>query len=414
MRRAEFLADRGDGLEGQVRAAARKHGACTGAPSAGSSWPSRRRTGRSARRPRPSRAPPPRSSSPGCSCALPASHSALLTSHGPPDDSHTTTRRPALAKIRGFSGKGGAVCGVWNASPRPAPRSLGCGSSGRPGTVPSRDRAAAPGDGYDQALAAATAIHPARRGRAQRPRAAPGPDAPGRVPERATLDGLEQRWSEVWEREGTYAFDRSAPRERVFAIDTPPPTVSGSLHVGHVFSFTHTDTIARYPADARARGLLPDGLGRQRPADRAPRAEPLRRALRPLGGLRPRLRAARPASAPEREPVAGLAPELRRALPAPDRERRAGLRGAVAQARAVGRLVDDLHDDRRARAAHLPALVPRPAGARRGLPARGADAVGRRLPDRGRAGRARGPRASRARCTACASRSRPTAAAARR
>ncbi len=47
------------------------------------------------------------------------------------------------------------------------------------------------------------------------------------------------------------------------------------------------------PADARARGLLPDGLGRQRAADRAPRAEPLRRALRPRGRLRPRLRAAR-------------------------------------------------------------------------------------------------------------------------
>ena len=50
----------------------------------------------------------------------------------------------------------------------------------------------------------------------------------------------------MWERDGTYSFDRSAPRERVFSIDTPPPTVSGSLHVGHVFSFTHTDTVARY------------------------------------------------------------------------------------------------------------------------------------------------------------------------
>jgi len=66
------------------------------------------------------------------------------------------------------------------------------------------------------------------------------------VPERPTLDGLEAKWSAVWEREGTYHFDASAPRERVFAIDTPPPTVSGSLHVGHVFSFTHTDLIARY------------------------------------------------------------------------------------------------------------------------------------------------------------------------
>jgi valyl-tRNA synthetase len=67
-----------------------------------------------------------------------------------------------------------------------------------------------------------------------------------RVPERPSLEGLEAKWSAVWEREQTYAFDDSAPRERVFAIDTPPPTVSGSLHVGHVFSYTHTDAVARY------------------------------------------------------------------------------------------------------------------------------------------------------------------------
>jgi valyl-tRNA synthetase len=68
----------------------------------------------------------------------------------------------------------------------------------------------------------------------------------GAVPERPSLEGLERKWSEAWEREGAYRFDRDAPRERVYAIDTPPPTVSGSLHVGHVFSYTHTDTIARY------------------------------------------------------------------------------------------------------------------------------------------------------------------------
>ena len=144
-------------------------------------------------------------------------------------------------------------------------------------------------------------------------------------------------------------------------------------------------------ADARQGGLLPDGLGRQRPADRAARAEPLRRALRSLGRLRPRLQPARGALG--KGAGVDLAAELRRAVPAPDRDRRARLRGAVARARPVGRLVDDLHDDRRARAAHLPALVPGAAGARRGLPAGGADAVGRRLPDRRRAGRARGPRA---------------------
>jgi valyl-tRNA synthetase len=67
-----------------------------------------------------------------------------------------------------------------------------------------------------------------------------------RVPERPSLEGLEAKWSEAWERDGTYRFDRQAPRERVFSIDTPPPTVSGSLHVGHVFSYTHTDAVARY------------------------------------------------------------------------------------------------------------------------------------------------------------------------
>ncbi|MHB1533721.1 MAG: valine--tRNA ligase, partial [Acidimicrobiales bacterium] len=68
----------------------------------------------------------------------------------------------------------------------------------------------------------------------------------GAVPEKPSLEGLEARWGARWEAEGIYRFDRSAPRERVFAVDTPPPTVSGSLHVGHVFSYTHTDAVVRY------------------------------------------------------------------------------------------------------------------------------------------------------------------------
>ncbi len=78
---------------------------------------------------------------------------------------------------------------------------------------------------------------------------APGrPGRPGVVnmPERPRLDGLEERWDAVWQAQGTYRFDRSRERSDVFSIDTPPPTVSGSLHVGHVFSYTHTDIIARY------------------------------------------------------------------------------------------------------------------------------------------------------------------------
>jgi valyl-tRNA synthetase len=67
-----------------------------------------------------------------------------------------------------------------------------------------------------------------------------------RIPARPTLDGLEERWALVWETDGTYRFDRSKTRDEIYAIDTPPPTVSGSLHVGHVFSYTQTDTIARF------------------------------------------------------------------------------------------------------------------------------------------------------------------------
>ena len=66
------------------------------------------------------------------------------------------------------------------------------------------------------------------------------------LPEKPALEGLENKWSAQWETDGTYRFDRSADRSQVYAIDTPPPTVSGSLHVGHVFSYTHTDILARY------------------------------------------------------------------------------------------------------------------------------------------------------------------------
>ncbi|WP_369346034.1 valine--tRNA ligase [Demequina iriomotensis] len=67
-----------------------------------------------------------------------------------------------------------------------------------------------------------------------------------RIPDKATVDGLEDRWNEAWEAAGTYRFDESKTREQVYSIDTPPPTVSGSLHVGHVFSYTHTDVVARF------------------------------------------------------------------------------------------------------------------------------------------------------------------------
>ncbi len=75
------------------------------------------------------------------------------------------------------------------------------------------------------------------------------PGAPGRavvVPDKPALEGLEARWAGTWKEQRTYAFDRSRPRAEIYSIDTPPPTVSGSLHVGHVFSYTHTDLVARF------------------------------------------------------------------------------------------------------------------------------------------------------------------------
>ncbi|KFF59830.1 valine--tRNA ligase [Cryobacterium sp. MLB-32] len=68
-----------------------------------------------------------------------------------------------------------------------------------------------------------------------------------RVPEKPALEGLEAKWETRWDASGTYLFDReSATRESIYSIDTPPPTASGSLHIGHVFSYTHTDVVARF------------------------------------------------------------------------------------------------------------------------------------------------------------------------
>ncbi|MCP1501363.1 valyl-tRNA synthetase [Curtobacterium herbarum] len=68
------------------------------------------------------------------------------------------------------------------------------------------------------------------------------------MPDKPSVDGLEQVWGPQWEQDGTYRFDRDAAGDRsaVYSIDTPPPTASGSLHIGHVFSYTHTDLKARF------------------------------------------------------------------------------------------------------------------------------------------------------------------------
>ncbi|GAA3646914.1 valine--tRNA ligase [Microbacterium marinilacus] len=70
------------------------------------------------------------------------------------------------------------------------------------------------------------------------------------IPDKPALEGLEDKWGSSWEQQGTYLFDRDAAkaagRAGVYSVDTPPPTASGSLHIGHVFSYTHTDVKARF------------------------------------------------------------------------------------------------------------------------------------------------------------------------
>ncbi|TLK50169.1 MULTISPECIES: valine--tRNA ligase [Glutamicibacter] len=75
-----------------------------------------------------------------------------------------------------------------------------------------------------------------------------GTDTPNTVsvPDKPALEGLEERLSSRWRTEGTYHFNEDTGREAVYSIDTPPPTASGSLHVGHMFSYTQTDVVARY------------------------------------------------------------------------------------------------------------------------------------------------------------------------
>jgi valyl-tRNA synthetase len=80
------------------------------------------------------------------------------------------------------------------------------------------------------------------------------------MPEKPALEGLETRWGQVWEADGTYRFDRTdATRASVFSVDTPPPTASGSLHIGHVFSYTHTDVKARFERMRGKRVFYPMG-----------------------------------------------------------------------------------------------------------------------------------------------------------
>jgi valyl-tRNA synthetase len=66
------------------------------------------------------------------------------------------------------------------------------------------------------------------------------------IPSKYKPQAAEEKWAARWEEWRLHAYDPSRSRDETFVVDTPPPTVSGSLHVGHVFSYTHQDLLVRF------------------------------------------------------------------------------------------------------------------------------------------------------------------------
>ena len=214
-------------------------------------------------------------------------------------------------------------------------------------------------------------------------------------PRQAVARGLEAKWRARWAADGHLPVRPDEdPRDEIFSIDTPPPTVSGRLHPGHVFSYTHTDLVARYQRMRGREVFYPmgwddNGLNVERRVQLVTGHD-----RRPDAPVRPRLPAAGEPR-PQGPADPGQPAELHRAVRAGRPAVRGGVPRPLVDRRAVGRLGAHLHDDRVVGDQGQPARLPPPRPARPRLPQRVPDAVGRRHADRGRPGRAGGPRGPR-------------------
>ncbi|MBE7075034.1 MAG: valine--tRNA ligase [Clostridiales bacterium] len=56
----------------------------------------------------------------------------------------------------------------------------------------------------------------------------------------------ESKWQQYWQEKGVYKFDKQNTQKPIYSIDTPPPTVSGKIHIGHIFSYSQAEFVARY------------------------------------------------------------------------------------------------------------------------------------------------------------------------
>ncbi len=208
------------------------------------------------------------------------------------------------------------------------------------------------------------------------------------IPEKPSLEGLEAKWSARWSADGTYRFDPAASREDVYSIDTPPPTVSGKLHIGHVFSYSHTDITARYQRMRGREVFYPMGwddnslnVVRRVSVDFGVTCDP---TLPFDAGLEPPGPKAKQRLAISRPNFVALCEQLTTELEKSyyDLWTNLGL---------GGRLVADLHHDRWPGPEGQPDGLPEAPRPRPRLHRRSADGVGRRISDGRRPGRARGP-----------------------